>query len=119
MRGRSPLVPERKRRIPGRFSWIDHRLVRDGYLRGLSAQAQALYLFLVTVSDADGLSWYSESSACRHLGCDEPSLRRARSELVDAQLVAYRNPLSQVLGLDPLREGPIAVIPAGTKGGSR
>jgi len=104
MRGREPLLPARRRHIPPQFSWIDHRLVRDGHLTGLGPHAQALYLFLVTVADADGLSWYSDPAACRHLGCDEAALRSARSELVRAELVAYRKPLYQVLDLGPCPE---------------
>jgi hypothetical protein len=50
------LCSERLRRIPRQFSWLDHRLVRDKYLCGISHSSLALYLFLVTVSDADGLS---------------------------------------------------------------
>jgi len=51
MKGRKPIVPQRRRRIPRQFSWVDHRLVRDGHVQGRSAHALALYLFLVTVSD--------------------------------------------------------------------
>lgn len=104
MRGRETLVPARRRRIPPQFSWIDHRLVRHGHLRDLSAQAQALYLFLVTVADADGLSWYSDPAICREMGCDPAALCAARSELIRMELVAYRKPLYQVLDLGPCPE---------------
>ena len=43
------LCAQRLRRTPESFSWVDHRLVRDGYLRRASAPAWALYLVLVTV----------------------------------------------------------------------
>ena len=49
MRRREPIVPQRQRRIPPQFSWVDHRLVREGHVQGRSAPALALYLFLVTV----------------------------------------------------------------------
>ena len=53
--------PDRPRQIPPRFSWIDHRLVRDAHLSRLStSHAAALYLALHTVSDARGLSYYSD-----------------------------------------------------------
>jgi ubiquinone/menaquinone biosynthesis C-methylase UbiE len=48
--------PSRIRRIPSQFSWVDHRLIRHRRLSGRSSQAWALYLFLVTVADAEGLS---------------------------------------------------------------
>jgi len=81
MRGREPIVPQRRRRVPPQFSWVDHRLVRDGHVQGRSAPALALYLFLVTVADADGLSWYSEEMLCRQLSCDAAQLHRDRTEI--------------------------------------
>jgi hypothetical protein len=101
MRGREPLVPQRRRRIPPQFSWVDHRLVRDRHIDGHSAEALALYLFLVTVADADGLSWYSETALCRALSWDPPRLAQARAELREAGLIAYRKPVYQVLDLSP------------------
>ncbi len=94
-------MPRKRRRIPPRFSWIDQRLVRDGHLHGQSAAALALYLFLVTVADADGLSWYSDESLCRQLDWDEVPLQNARQDLVRAGLIAYRKPLYQVFDLAP------------------
>jgi len=85
---------------------VDHRLVRDGHLQGRSAFALALYLFLVTVSDAEGLSWYSEAVLCRHLSWSISRLRSAREELERAELIAYRTPLYQVLDLAPVMDAP-------------
>lgn len=102
MRGREPIVPERRRRIPSQFSWVDHRLVRDGYLQGRSTAALALYLFLVAVADAEGLSWYSEAALSQQLSWSGPQLQNARAELQQAELIAYRKPLYQVLDLAPL-----------------
>jgi hypothetical protein len=101
MRGHEPIVPQRRRRLPPQFSWVDHRLVRDGHVQGRSAPALALYLFLVTVADADGLSWYSEEALGRQLSCSGPQLQSARAELQRAELIAYRKPLYQVLDLSP------------------
>lgn len=102
MRGREPIVPQRRRRIPPQFSWVDHRLVREGHVQGRSASALALYLFLVTVADAEGLSWYSETALCRHLSWNGSELQSARAELLQAELIAYRQPLYQVLDLSPV-----------------
>jgi hypothetical protein len=99
MRGRELILPQRKRKIPPQFSWVDHRLVRDGHIQGRSAPALALYLFLVTVADADGLSWYSDEALCRQLSCEPEQLHRDRDELRQAGLIAYRRPLYQVLDL--------------------
>jgi hypothetical protein len=106
MRGREPIVPQRRRRVPPQFSWVDQRLVRDGHVQGRSAPALALYLFLVAVADADGLSWYSEEALCRQLSCSGPQLEGARAELQQAGLIAYRKPLYQVLDLAPVPMQP-------------
>ena len=64
----------------------------------------ALYLFLLTVADAEGLSYYSDLTISRLLPLDGPALERARQELSAAQLIAYQKPLYQVLALDPPRQ---------------
>ena len=61
-----------------------------------------MYLFLVTVADAEGLSWYSEAALCRHLSWNGADLQNARAELQQAGLIAYREPLYQVLDLSPV-----------------
>jgi hypothetical protein len=55
------LNPQRCRRVPRQFSWVDQRLVRDSYIPRCSTQALALYLVLITVADAQGLSYYSDN----------------------------------------------------------
>jgi hypothetical protein len=118
MKYRELIVPKRRRRIPSQFSWVDQRLVRDGYFERLDVYALALYLFLLTVSNADGLSWYSEERLCRELGCDISLLRAGRSELCAAGLVAWKRPLYQVLGLDPLPESISRAVPGGVNSSS-
>lgn len=78
---------------------MDHRLVRHGHLRRADATAWALYLFLVTVADVQGLSYYSDASIARHLQLDPLALAAARQQLIQADLLAYRKPLYQVLAL--------------------
>jgi hypothetical protein len=95
------LCPERLRHVPSQFSWIDHRLVRDRHIAGRSAEALALYLFLVTVADGQGLSYYSDAGIAKLLPLNGPALVRARQELIRARLIAYESPLYQVLSLDP------------------
>jgi hypothetical protein len=94
------LRPERLRHVPHQFSWVDHRLVRDGHMGRCSAEALALYLFLITVGDAEGLSYYGEKALERYLSCSAEALGRAREELLRAGLIAYERPLYQVLSLD-------------------
>jgi len=94
------LDPTRVRRIPRQFSWVDQRLVREQRLLGTSVQAWALYLFLITVADAQGLSYYADTSIGQHLTLSPEHLAHARQRLIDAELIAYRPPLYQVLSLD-------------------
>ncbi len=94
------LCRQRLRQVPPQFSWIDHRLVRDKHIRGPSADALALYLFLVAVCDGRGLSYYASKTICQLLPLDAASLTGARRELVAAGLIAYQNPLYQVLALN-------------------
>jgi hypothetical protein len=106
------LNPERLRKIPPQFSWIDHRLVRDNYFCRCDHCAWVLYLFLTSVGDVDGLSYYSDASLMRRLTMDQLGLSASRQQLVRAGLIAYEKPLYQVLSLEPVgsaRSGPISV----------
>jgi hypothetical protein len=96
------ICSERVRKIPTQFSWVDHRLVRERHIERCDAHAAALYLFLVTVADVQGLSYYSDASLGRSLSMDPVRLSKARGDLIRAGLIAYRRPLYQVLALDSL-----------------
>lgn len=99
MNPKHPLCPDRLRRIPSSFSWVDHRLLRNHHLRGCNPCAWALYLFLVTVADSQGLSYYSDASISGILHVDLVALTQARQQLIQNELIAFRKPLYQVLDL--------------------
>lgn len=102
-----PIVSRRIRKVPRHFSWIDHRLVRDRYIENCSHPAAALYLFLVTVGDARGLSYYGDTSIAKCLSMDQSTLEQARADLIGIGLIAWQKPLYQVLSLDtPEHEKP-------------
>ena len=88
------------RRVPEQFSWVDHRLVRERYIDYISHGAATLYLFLVTVSDSRGLSYYGDET----LAMESAGLAKARDALIQQRLIAYQRPLYQVLALDHRRE---------------
>ena len=94
-----PICPDRIRTIPEQFSWLDHRLVRDRHIEQLTHEAADLYLFLVTVADNQGLSYYADHSICQRLSMDEATLTAARNCLQSTELIAYKAPLYQVLAL--------------------
>lgn len=101
MKTKNLIRPDRRRRLPDRFSWIDQRLVKDGHFQSCSHGALALYLFLLTVADADGLSYYGTEKMCGYLNCNSPSLKSFREELTEAGLIAYDSPFYQILELNP------------------
>lgn len=92
--------PARVRRVPEHFSWVDHRLVRDGHFKECGDEALALYLFLVAVGDADGVSWYGDGSLGGEMNCGMEKLERLRQELVEKGLIEWSPPFYQVLDLD-------------------
>lgn len=95
---------QRLRKIPPQFSWIDHRLVAENRFPQCDHSSWTLYLFLVSVADVDGLSYYSDASLMRRLTMDEFQLSASRQRLLQNGLIAYDKPLYQVLSLDPVQE---------------
>jgi hypothetical protein len=81
--------PQRLRRITGSFAWIDHRLLRNGYLAVMTHEELGLYLFLALVADRHGVSFYRQEKICDLLGLDDQAFVVARDRLVELQLVAF------------------------------
>ena len=61
---RSPLCPDRIRKIDGSFAFIEHRFLKDGFFESLTHHEFLLYVFLVLVADRRGLSYYSYDKIC-------------------------------------------------------
>ncbi len=81
--------PKRVRRIDKSFAWIDHRLLRHGYLPVMTHQDQALYLFLALAADRHGVSFYRKEKICDILGLDWGEFEIARDRLIDFKLIAF------------------------------
>ena len=97
------LVADRVRHPPDEgFSWLDRRFLQE-FAPRLSAEAIVLYLFLAAVSDKHGLSFYADSTIAARLRMRGSFPARAREELIDLDLVAYKPPLTQVLSLPTSR----------------
>jgi hypothetical protein len=92
------IIRERQRKLPKYYNWLDHKLVHQGYLKKLSANSCAFYLFLLTVGDRDGMSYYSEKAIAQRVGNDV-DIVSARAELMNHDLLAYCAPFYQVLSL--------------------
>ena len=77
------LDKNRIRRINGGFSFIPHRFLTDGFLSSLEQKELLLFLFLVIVSDRNGLSFYSYDAICNLLQLDIDQYIKARDALIE------------------------------------
>ena len=93
------LNPNRIRRINGGFSFIPHRFLTDGFLASLEQKELLLFLFLVIVSDRNGLSYYSYDAICSLLQIDVDQYIKARDALIEKDLIDFNGTVFQVLSL--------------------
>ena len=101
---RSPLLPERARKIQGSFAFIEHHFLQGGFLQTLTHHELLLYFFLILAADRNGISFYSYDRIITllHLRLDE--YLQARDALIAKDLIAFDGHLFQVLSLP---EAPI------------
>ena len=100
------LRPERLRQVPEQLSWVDQALVQRHFIDRCDARAAALYLFLITVADAQGLSYYGASTLTERLHLSAEELGAARQRLMELNLIAFQAPLYQVLALTSCQTVP-------------
>lgn len=99
MISKAPINPSRIRKITGSFSWLDHRLLHEGYLTAMEPAEMLLYFFLVLVGDRNGISFYSYDKICTLLKINVERLLTARARLIDKSLIAFEDGRYQVLQL--------------------
>ena len=87
-------------RRPEPESWLDHRLVCERHLDRCLTEALALNLFLVTVADAKGLSYYGDAPVCARLGVSGEQLDAARQALREAENLNHTQ-IARQLALHP------------------
>ena len=93
------LSPNRVRRLPKcDWSWVDRRFMRE-FSSKLNGDAVFLYFFLAAVADKNGLSYYSDNALALRLRTTERVIIKAREDLLEFDLIAYRAPIAQVLSL--------------------
>lgn len=93
------------RSVPKRFGMIDERVVSEGYLRRLCAEAVSLYVFLCVVANREGRSWYSDGRLVQMVRLS--SLAGARRQLVEAGLIRWERPVYTVCDVpEAAQEGP-------------
>jgi len=98
---KQPVDPQRVCTLPAQFGAVDRRLVYQKHIRRMSTEQIALYVFLQCVSDAQGLSFYSDERVCEELRFPLSELRQAREALVHGGFLLYRRPIYQLLNLPP------------------
>lgn len=96
---KTPLCPDRIRKITGSFAFIEHRFLRGGYFACLDRNEVLLYLFLVLVSDRNGLSYYSYDRICTIVRICTDEYIAARNGLIQKDLIAFDGRVFQVLSL--------------------
>jgi hypothetical protein len=96
---KSPLCPERVRKITGSFAFLEHRFVREGFWTSLTHHELLLYVFLVLAADRNGLSSYSFDKICALLQLSLDDYLIARNALIKKDLIAFDGHLLQVLAL--------------------
>jgi hypothetical protein len=105
---KSPLCPQRARKITGSFAFLEHRFLRDGFWTSLTHHELLLYVFLVLVADRSGLSYYSFDKICALLQLSLDDYLIARNALIQKDLIAFDGHLFQVLALpsQPVHQPP-------------
>jgi hypothetical protein len=96
---KTPLCPERVRKIRGSFAFIEHRFLKDGFFTALTHHELLLYVFLVLVADRQGLSYYGFDKICTLLAMSCDDYLFARNALIEKDLLAFDGRLYQVLSL--------------------
>ncbi len=96
------LIPDRRRKIQGGFSFIPRKFLFDNYFYLLSKNELSLYFFLIISSDKDGISYYSYKKLCNILKIETQEYITARNLLIEKSLVAFDGTIYQVLSL-PLK----------------
>jgi hypothetical protein len=86
-----PHVPQPQwiRKIEKSFAWIDHRLLRNGYLAVMTHHDQVLYQFLALAADRHGVSFYRIEKICQLLELDFKQFQVARDRLIDLGLIVF------------------------------
>ena len=95
------LNPRRIRKINGSFAFIEHRF--RGWIKYLSPEELLLYFFLVLAADEQGLSYYSPETIGSRLQLSPDQYHQALNGLITRDLVAFQEPLFQVLSLPERR----------------
>ena len=101
MINKTPIRADRIRKISGSFGFIEHDFFRKGFFKSLTHQELVFYLFLVLVSDRNGMSYWGYDKICNVVNITVDQYIQCRNWLMDMDLIAFDGTLFQVLSLPP------------------
>ena len=81
--------PKNIRNFNGSFAWIDHRLMRNGFINIMTHHDMGLYLFLVLAADKNGVSFYRKEKICEAVSLDYNQFEIAKDRLINMKLIAF------------------------------
>ena len=96
---RTPVRPDRIRRIDRGFAFVPNRFLHEGFFVSLSHAERSLYLFLILAGDRNGVSFYSHDRICAALEVSTGDYIAVRNSLIDKDLIAFDGTRLQVLSL--------------------
>lgn len=108
-----PLEPRRIRYPKGAYGWVDLRMVTEGHLQALDPGSALVYLFLCTVGNREGISFWSRSRMTRTLNLSLATVDAALRTLAGADLIAATERIVQVLPV-PVRGANHTAAPRAT-----
>ena len=83
--------PKRIRNIKSSFAWVDHRIMRNGFMETMTHQDIALYLFLILAADKNGVSFYRKEKICQAVSLDFNRFEIAKDRLINMKLIAFES----------------------------
>lgn len=92
-----PLEPRRIRYPRGAYGWVELKIVTEGYLQALAPEAALIYLFLCTVGNREGISFWSRPRMARTLNLSVDAVDVALQTLCAMDLIAAKARIVQVL----------------------
>lgn len=96
---RTPILPERVRKIEGGFAFIPNRFLHEGFFVSLAPDEIELYFLLVLAGDRQGVSYYGYERLCELIQMDLDTYLAARNGLIHKDLLAFDGTRFQILSL--------------------
>jgi hypothetical protein len=104
-----PLEPRRVRYPRGAYGWVELKVVTEGHLQALDRETALTYLFLCTVGNREGISFWSRPRIARTLNLSLDAVDAALRTLSATDLIAVNERVVQVLPVPVRCANPLIV----------